>query len=82
MIEKLKLFFSKAKQYESSVLTNRNCAREHQPNFFCHTKQILAIRRLSESVKKFMMATDSYNQDLQENKEFDRFEIKLYNKRQ
>ena len=29
-----------------------------------------------------MMATDSYNQDLQENKEFDRFEIKLYNKRQ
>ena len=29
-----------------------------------------------------MMATDSYNQDLQENKEFDRFEIKMYNKSQ
>ena len=34
MTEKLKLFFLKANEYESSLLTNTNCIREHQQKTF------------------------------------------------
>ena len=48
---------------------------------FCHTLQILAIggRGFELIVKKgkFVMAAN-----IQENKEFDRFEIRMYNKSQ
>ena len=54
----LKLFFLKANQYESSLLTNTNCISEHQQKTFesCHT--------LSESVKKGKVVLGNTNKKL------------------
>ena len=59
MIEKLTLFFLKANQYESSVLRNTNCIREHQQQTF-----VTLNRGLSDYVTKGKLVLGNTNKKL------------------